>query len=241
MNTRYQYRAVKRRQRKDKQNFVITLIIIIILLYITFTWILPNLIGGLGIIKNLINPSKKISQDENQVLLAPPVFNIPFEATNTAQIDIPGYATPSSKVELFIDDEKKQTIDTDENGSFNFKDVELNVGTNNIYGKTVDEKNTESLPSKTIIITFDNEKPDLFINEPEDNKTIQGGDKKVTIFGKTEIGVNVYINGNQVIVDKDGKFSKTMDINEGDNNIEIKSVDSAFNTSEVSRKVTYNP
>lgn len=241
MASKYRYRAARRIQKKDKQNFVITLIIIIALLYITFAWILPNLIGGLGIIKNFINPTKQISPEGNQIMLAPPVLNIPYEATNTAEIDIGGYAAPLSKVELFIDEEKKQNTDVNESGIFIFQNVTLNLGTNNIYGKTVDEKNIESLSSKTIIITFDNEKPDLEIKEPEDNKLIQGGDKKVRISGTTEPGASIFINGNQVVVENDGNFSTTLDINEGDNNFDIKAIDLANNISEISRKVIYNP
>ncbi len=241
MSSRYKYRSVKRYQSKSKRRFLATIIIIIFLFYVTFTWILPFLIGGLGFIKNFTNPSHKVVTPLDQTTLAPPVLNIPYEATNTAQIDIAGYGSPGAKVELFLDDDKKQTVDVEGDGIFKFSDVSLSLGTNNIYGKSVDEKNQESLPSKTLIIIFDNEKPTLNISEPEDNKEINGGDRKVKISGKTEVGASVYINGNQVIVDKDGTFTTTQDLNEGDNNFEIKSIDVANNSNEVSRKVVFHP
>lgn len=239
MTSRYQYKSLKRIQNKSRRNFFISLIIIIALLYIAFAWILPNLIGGLGFIKNFTNPSKKIASLDNQVSLAPPVLNIPFEATNTAQIDISGYSTPGAKVELFIDDDKKQTVDVSADGSFNIDDIALSLGTNNIFGKTLDEQGKESLPSKNLKILYDNEKPTLSMAEPEDNKVINGGDKKVKISGKSEPGTNIYINNTQVIMDKEGNFSTTLDINEGDNDLIIKAVDKATNVTEISRRVTY--
>lgn len=241
MSSRYQYRSFKRAQNKSRQNFAVSLIIIIALLYITFVWILPNLIGGLGFIKNLTQPNKKVVNLENETTLAPPVLNIPYEATNTAQINISGYSTPRVKVELFVDDEKKDTVDVSSDGSFNIKNIPLSLGTNNIYAKTIDDAGKESLPSKNIKIIYDNEKPALSISEPEDNKTINGGDKKVKISGKTEPGARVYINNTQVIVDKEGNFSQTLDLNEGDNDFNIKASDQALNITETSRKVIYKP
>ncbi len=235
-------RSVKRLARKSKRNFFITLTIIALISYFSLTWILPNFIGGIGFVKNIVKPSQKtISQSSENTTLAPPVLNIPYEATNTAQINIKGFGTPNSKIKLYIDDESKQTVDVESDGSFNFENVTLGLGTNNIYAKTLDEQGKESLPSKTIKILYDNEKPSLSINEPEDNKVLQGGDKKVKASGKTDTGVKIFINGSQTIVDKDGNFSADFPLNDGDNTISIKAVDIAGNTTEIQRNVKYNP
>lgn len=245
MGMAYRYRSrrsVKRLSRKSKNKFILTLIIIAVLIYATLFWILPNFIGGIGFVKNTIKPpNTNTDNPSKESAIAPPVLNIPFEATNTAEIDIKGFGTPNSKVKLYVDDDPKQTVDVGEDGSFNFTNISLALGTNNIYAKTVDEKGTESLPSKTLKIIYDNEKPTLNISEPEDGKKIQGGDKKVKISGNTEPGVKVYINDSQVVVDKDGNFSTDQQINEGDNSITIKAIDAASNTTEEQRKVNYTP
>lgn len=241
----YQYhsrRSVKRLARKSKRNFAVTLIIIALLIFATVTWILPSFINALGGINNILKPSQKTAPDiTEKITLAPPVINIPYEATNTAQIDIKGYGTPGSRVKLYIDDEFKVTTDVLSDGSFIFEKVDLSLGTNNISGISLDEENKESLPSKVVKLIYDNEKPNLDISEPEDGKKIQGGDKKVKVSGKTDPGTQVFINNNLIIVDKDGNFNTDLTLNDGDNIIFIKAIDNSLNKTEIQRMINYTP
>lgn len=240
-NYRYQSRrSFKRLARRSRRNFIITIVITGALIYASITWILPNFIGGVGFAKNIIQPSRKIATTlSGNSTLAPPVLNIPYEATSTAEISISGFGTPDSKVILFLDDEKKQTSGVSSEGSFTFNSIALNLGTNNIYATSVDDQNLQSLPSKNITVIYDNEKPALEISEPEDGKTIQGGEKKIRIAGKTDPGIKVFANDTQVIIARDGNFSIDLPLNEGDNIISIKAVDDAGNSAEMQRKVTY--
>src|SRR3989338_9204157 len=97
-------RSANRLAKKSKRNFIVTLIIVAILGYSTLTWILPSLIGGISVVKNVVKPSEKTTASTSQTaVLAPPVLNISYEATNSAQIDIKGYGTPGLKVKLFMD------------------------------------------------------------------------------------------------------------------------------------------
>ncbi len=238
---KYNRRASRRLVRKSKRNFIISLILIIIFTYLALIWILPNFIRAIGSIKQFINPpEKKAGLEDTTVSLAPPIFNIPYEATNTPEINISGYATPDSKIQLFIDDEEKQTSQSSSDGSFSFQNIELGLGINNIYGKTVDGDGKTSLPSKTIRVIFDNEKPLLEVSEPEDGKSIQG-ERKMKILGKTEVGAKIIINGNQVIVNGEGNFSSDQTLNDGDNIFNIKAIDSASNFTEISRRVHFTP
>jgi len=241
----YRYRSrrsARKLARKSRRSFIVTLTIIIFLIYATLNLVLPYFIGGVGALKNIIKPPQMLTpQSVQNAGLAPPVLNIPFEATNSAQIDIAGFATPGSRIRLYIDNESLQTIDVANDGSFTFANVILNLGTNNIHGATLDEQGRESLPSKGVKLIFDNEKPPLDINSPGDNTVIQGGDKKVTVSGKTDPGIQVFVSGSQTIVDNDGNFSTDIDINEDENIISIKATDTASNSTEVERKVIYKP
>lgn len=244
-NMAYNYnsrRQIRKLSRQSRRNFIVTLFLIVILLYVTLVWILPFIINGTSIVKNFFHPSKKITNDiSTNSTLAPPILNIPYEATKTAQINITGYGSPNSKVAIYLDDDKKNTVDVSTDGAFEFKNISLVLGTNNIFGKSIDDKNFESLPSKKFQITYDNVSPSLNISEPEDGKKIQGGDKKIKIAGNTEPGVQVFVNDSQVIVDRSGNFSLELPLNEGDNDFNIKAQDTALNFTEISRKVIYNP
>ena len=238
----YRTRSARRLARKSQRNFFYTIIIIGLLLYATLFWILPNLIGGIGFIKGLFKGSEeaKSSVAEN-ASLAPPILSIPYEATATAQIDIRGYGTPHSKVALYIDDEKKDTTEVSSEGSFEIKNVSLALGTNNIFARSIDEKERESLPSKTIKVIYDNEKPTLEVSEPEDGKVVAGGDKKVKVAGKINPEDKIFINGSQVVVDNEGKFESIQSLNDGENDFNIKAQDSAGNFTEISRRVIFKP
>ena len=237
----YRTRSTRRLARKSRRNFLSTIIISALLIYATFFWILPNLINGLDTVKSFINPDQKKFQDISEnPSLAPPVLNIPYEATNSSVIDIVGFTTPNSKVKIFVDDSLEAQVQAEDDGSFTAKNINLNLGTNNIYGKSIDDKDQESLPSKTIRLIFDNEKPVLEVSEPEDGKTFQG-ERKIKVLGKTETGAKVFINDTQAIVSSDGSFNSIFNLNDGENILTIKSEDLSKNFDEITRKVTFQP
>lgn len=236
----YRARSSRRLVKKTRRNILTTIIICTIILYVTIAWILPNLIGALGIITGFFKPSGKATQSAlGNTNLAPPVLNIPYEATNSAQIDISGYSTSGSKVEIYIDDELKTTATVSEDGTFTARNIDLNLGTNNIYGKTLDLEEKSSLSSKTIKLIYDADKPSLDISEPTDGATTK--DRKIKVSGNTEPGVQITINGNQIIINSDGNFSNELSLNDGENTLSIKATDNASNFTEVTRKVTYQP
>src|SRR3989344_1049186 len=168
----YKYRS-RRQYRKlaktSRRNFFVSIFLILLVMYFGLLWGLPLLINSISSVKNYVTPVKKPTLEVSKnSSLAPPVLNIPYEATNTAEINIRGYGTPNSKVAIYLDDEKIDTVEVSPDGTFEFKNISLSLGTNNIYGKSIDEEEKESLPSKSFKLTYDNEKPALSIREPED-------------------------------------------------------------------------
>ncbi len=228
------------RRRKNSRNFLATLIIIGLVLYVSLSWVLPNLINILGIGNKYFKSTPKTESSPDKSSLAPPVLFIPYEATNTAKIDINGFAQPQSKVMIYLDNELKTEVEVTGDGNFTARNIELNFGSNNIFGKSIDDKNQESLPSKEIRLVFDNEKPILEITEPEDNKEIKDN-RKIKISGKTEVGAQVFVNNSQVIIDSEGKFQTELSLNDGENIFVIKAQDKASNYVEITRKVIFKP
>lgn len=233
----------RRNSSQTGKRFILSLIVIGFLLYALLAWVLPFFIGGLSFLNNFKSSPKTGTPVSEDATLAPPVLNIAYEATNTAGIKIKGYTVPNSSVEIYLDDELKATTKAGDDGSFLTDNVPLSLGTNNIFGKTLSEEGKVSLPSKPIQVFYAYEKPGLNLNRPQDNQTVTGGDKKVTVSGTTDSGKNITltVNGGQVVVDANGGFSKTVDLNDGDNNIAVTAADQAGNSTTIQRKVIYQP
>jgi hypothetical protein len=204
-------------------------------------WFIPTFIASLSLLNRFTEPAKKQESIVENASLAPPVLNIPYEATSTATILVKGYSLSNTTVEIYLDGELQSSITSSGDGSFISDPVNLNFGTNKISGITVDSNGNKSLSSKPISILYSNEKPILEILSPQDNMEIQGGDRKVSVSGKTnsDKDISVTINGNRVIVNPDGNFSQTIEINEGENNITIIATDTAGNLTQTTRKITY--
>lgn len=235
----YTPRSIRRLQQKSRRNFIFAAIGIVIFFYLFLTWGLPSLIGSLSIINQKKVVKEKQASDE--VTLAPPVLNIPFEATNSSALKVSGFTNPKSKVDIYLDDVKSASAIAEDDGRFTAGTLTLSVGENYISGKTIDEKGVESLSSKPIKVLYDNQKPKLDLSEPSPDKEIKGGDKKVTVQGTTDPGNSVTVNSSIVIVNPEGAFSIIQDLQEGDNEIVVSASDSYGNTSEVKRKVKYTP
>lgn len=239
--SKFQPFTSKRVERKIRNRFILSLLLALVLIYFLFTWLIPNLIGQLRVINRFkpdLNQKKHLLENAS---LAPPVLNIPYEATNTAVIKISGFAQPRTKVEIYIDDNLQTTVDTKDDGAFLAENIQLLLELNNINAKTVDEKGGKSLPSKTIRIIYDNQKPKLELSKPEDNQVIKDGDKKITILGNTEPGNDIWVSGVKIVVNSEGSFNQTIGINDGENDLIIQATDKAGNTTSLSRKVIYQP
>lgn len=237
----YKPRSLRRAEKKLKKNLLLTIIIIFVIAFVLLNWGLPALIGGLSAFNKLKPAEGKVELNLEDKAIAPPVLNIPFVATNSATIKITGYSAPKSRVELYLDNSLEDTVSSAEDGSFVFESVPLSVGVNNIYGKTVDDKNRTSLASKTIRLTYSSEKPKLEVTEPSDGQEVKGGDKKVKVSGTTSPDSLISINGQTSIVNSDGNFSLTININDGDNTVSVVATSPLGNISKVDRRVKYTP
>ncbi len=236
----YKPRSLRRSENQAKNRLFLNLLLSGGLIVVFLIWGLPTIVGGLSLLNKIKSPPSSNSSLEDPAI-APPVLNIPFEATNSASIRINGYSSTGSKVEIFFDDELKDTVQTSDDGKFTTNELTLSLGKNNIYGKTVNSDGKKSLSSKTIVLTYSNQKPKLEISSPPDNQQIKGGDKKIVASGKTDPLNSISINGTTAIVNNAGNFSATISIHEGDNTITITVTDQFGNTNQVERKVNYAP
>ncbi|MBI2011860.1 hypothetical protein HYS91_03760 [Candidatus Daviesbacteria bacterium] len=235
----YTPRSIRKREGKVKKKFIFTTVFAFFLFSLVVLWGLPTLISGLSVF-NILKP-KTEALNEVDVALAPPVLNIPFDATNSANIKFSGFTQPEGKVNIYLDDKKVETVVANLDGRFETGFIELSLGTNNIIGKTVNEEGQESLPSKTIQVIYQDEKPKLEVLEPADGIEIEGEGKKVKVSGVTDLDNELTINGNKVIINFAGNFSLDINLNDGENTIIINATNGFGNSTQIQRKVTYTP
>ncbi len=79
--------------------------------------------------------------------------------------------------------------------------------------------------------------PGLFLDSPEDNLTTS--QSTVIVAGSTDKEANLEINGQAVLVDSDGRFSKIVDLQEGVNIIRISVAKERSQKTVIERKILY--
>lgn len=183
--------------------------------------------------------SKKDVSTENIVPPLAPRLVIPFEATNSGQIKIDGFAESGVTVELFKNDQSIGKTDVTANGDFSFENISLDEGDNTFSAKATKTGNGTSENSKGVVVAFDDKAPELTLTNPsEDSLSVDSPD--FDIIGKTEKGASVTINGKIAVVDNDGNFKLKMQLNPDKNDIEVVVTDAASNETRKTISITYN-
>ncbi len=184
--------------------------------------------------------NKKNVETEEKVLppLAPRIIR-DFEATNSAQIKIKGFAEAKVTVELYKNDVSIGVTEVSENGDFLFDKIPLDQGDNYFSAIASTEKSGRGDVSETINIIYDTLAPSLTLTNPsEDSLSVDYSD--FDIVGVTDKGSSVLINGRIVKVGDDGGFKEKWQLNMGKNDLEVIARDLAGNETKKSISITYS-
>ncbi|SES94990.1 hypothetical protein [Anaerobranca gottschalkii] len=150
---------------------------------------------------------------------------------NTPTITIKGVTEIDAKI--FVGELE---IKVDENGKFQF-DYTLDEGENII---TIIAKDSRGIENQVdLLIYLDTEPPKLILNKDYDGMVVE--EAELIIAGKTSLDAQVFINGEKANLQSNGVFTLTIQLEEGENVIEIKAVDRAGNERVKTITVTYNP
>jgi bacillopeptidase F len=133
---------------------------------------------------------------------------------------------------------KESKFDAD--NSFEFTNVLLRRGKNEIKAKAVDSSGKKSDFSKEIRIEYKNKSPDLAISSPSDQQNISGS-RQIRIEGKTDTGVQITVNDYWAIVDGEGNFSYLLNLQDGENKIKVVATDEAGNQKMSEIRVIFHP
>ncbi len=179
-----------------------------------------------------------ITNDSELPPLPPRIF-VPFEATNSAAINVSGTAESGTLIELEKDDVLLDTINVDEDGEFIFENILLNLGNNLFSAVAVAADGKRSEISKEVVVVFDNEPPRLEMTNPvEESLTVDYEDFDVV--GKVDNDVSVTVNGRIGLIDSEGNFKVKIQLQPGKNNVEIKVRDLAGNETSKTIEITYD-
>lgn len=158
-----------------------------------------------------------------------PVITSPTEdvITNEANLTVEGTASPTTTIQLLNNGEEVGSSEVGDDGKFSF-DIELDEGANEFKAVSI-LRGANVGESAPVTVTLDTQSPELTIENPKN------GDKTnretITVEG-TVADANldfVKVNGQKAAVE-DGKYSKRILLDNGENEIEVVAQDLAGNT-----------
>lgn len=231
-------RLAKRYQRQTLKTLILSVLGIIAILFLLVKFGVPLLANISLFLSNTKN--KQEVTKKKDVFVAPPVLDALPNATNSAQINVSGTATPGEKINLYINGELEEKTDVQKDHTFVFEKITLKDGENHIQTKSITKDKNESDFSNQYTIVFKKEPPALTIESPSNDQKFSKDDKRTEVKGKTDPNVKVTVNDFWAIVDSDGNFSYTLPLKDGDNTIKVTATDEAGNKTEKEVKVNYS-
>lgn len=231
-------RLSRRIEAKTKKNLFLSILGIIVVMFLMFKFGLPLLVN-LSLFLSGSKGNQEQSENKNPSFIPPPILNSFPQATSSANITISGIASKNQTINLYINDDLISETETNDDGSFSFKET-VKPGENTIKAKAVvDDKESEFSQPTTII--FKNAPPSLSINSPSDGQSFGKDQNMADVNGSTDQDVKITVNGFWAITDSDGSFSYSLPLQNGENKIKIIASDVAGNRTEKEIKVTYSP
>lgn len=222
--------------QKAKRNLLISALGIILIILLALKLGVPFLIN-LSLLLSSSQGKNEVLQ--NSSFIAPPVLDSLPSATSSADITISGFASKKQNVNLYINSTLVNTVKTQDDGRFSFKEI-IKTGENLINAK-VTLNGKESDLSNTIIVLLKSAPPFLNITSPSENQSFSKDQNIAEVRGSSDIDVKITINGLWAITDDSGKFFYRLPLQNGENKIKVTATDLAGNKTEKEIRVSYSP
>ena len=230
-------RLALRTERKTKKTIILASLGIIIVLFLLIKFGINALVGFSVFLAG--NKTQTSSNSNNSVsFVSAPILNPLPQATNSAEILISGKTQANKTVDLYINNDQKDSTQADKDGIFLFTET-LGNGTNQIAAKTEDNNKTSDF-SNTYTVSFINKAPALNVTAPNDGQSFSKDQNSANVTGNTDPGVSVTVNGFWAVLDENNNFSYNLPLQNGDNQIKVVATDQAGNKTEKDLKVTYS-
>lgn len=230
---------LKKREREVYRRLLFVLMIVVFLVLFMLIFGLQILVKIAEFLDIVQNTSRPESSRQDTIPPFPPRIDSQSTATNSARINISGYAESGNEVDIKINN-KSYKSSADSSGRFKSENISLTEGENIVIVTSADRAGNQSQQS-SIKIIYDKITPFLEIIEPSGNTTYRGQSREIKVRGKTEPESAVTVNDSLAIINAEGDFSFNMTLIDGENLIRIEAQDPAGNKSAASRVVYYYP
>ena len=225
-------------ERKNTRKAVLLVLISLGIIVFLATLGIPLITKVIGFVTSFKKTDQSVSLID-KTPPAPPYFGILPDAVNKTPLNISGHVETGNTVIINLNNNEEE-LQTDESGDFSL-DLNLEKGENILFAYAKDPAGNLSKETKSYTIIYDNEPPEIKIDSPTDGSIYYGfKQKNVQIKGTTEIDSSLTISDRFVSVSDDGTFSYSYPLNNGENNLLIKSIDKAGNEKETSLKLFFN-
>ena len=229
-------RLSRKEETKVVKRIVYLSIFSIILAVFLITLGIP-ILGKFADFLNLVFRKNEISQVDTKSTPRPPILDSLPQATNSASLAISGFSQDETKVVIYNDSQNVGEAEV-VSGKFQFENLKLKDGQNEISVKAISKSGQESDLSQSVKIILDKEPPKLEVESPSEGQSFSQ-DNRIKVSGKTDKEAQVYANGFLASVTADGNFEVFVPVLEGETTIEIKATDDAGNTKVETRKVNF--
>ncbi|TCS96705.1 S8 family peptidase [Hazenella coriacea] len=147
--------------------------------------------------------------------------------TNQSTITLKGKASPSAPIQIQNDGEKIAEIKANKDGMFEGS-ISLKKG-KNLLTATSSSKGGTTAPSQQVVVTLDQTKPQLTIEQPVGG--LKTNREAVSVIGTVsdEHLKSVKVNGQSATIHPDGTYSGRTLLNEGKNILTVVALDQAGN------------
>lgn len=229
-------RLTKTSLKKSKQNLILSILGIAIVLFLLFRYGVP-LLSDLSFFAGNVIPSKDNVNDvvTKDTYVPPPSIDSLPKSTREKNVKITGNSLAGLTIKLYLNGSLEDEEEVGADGTFEFS-INLTTGENLVKVKAYSGK-LESEFSDTVSTSFTNEGPEIKIEAPKESETVHINPFNVT--GSAEGASTVTINGFQAIL-SGRNYLYALTLKDGENEIKIEAVDDAGNKSEKTYKFNYS-
>ncbi len=234
MSKRVTSRLAKKKKKELTKQSIVLILFSIILGSIFIFLILPN---AVRFFFDFLDQETSLTPTDT-IPPQPPIVAAPPRATAESKVKLEGYGESEAKVILKVNNQQQDKVTISNEGEFTVE-AKLKEGDNQIQLYSVDDAGNESV-TRSFEIVKDTENPPIKIESPEDGESFELKENQIiTIQGETEPRSKVYINDHLIYSNSKGEFDYRLRLNQGKNDIQIRVVDIAGNSSEHELSVSY--